>query len=65
LIDLIKENPVGQRLDFNNKARAAFEKLKEAFTSDTVLAYFDPDLKAIVECDALDWVVSGILSQWH
>jgi hypothetical protein len=57
--------PAGQRLDFTDKARAAFEKLKHAFMSDIVLAHFDPDLKAIVECDASDWVVASILSQWH
>lgn len=65
LIELIKATPPGQRLDFNNAARAAFEELKAAFTSDVVLAHFDPDKKAVVECDASDWVVSGILSQWH
>jgi transposase InsO family protein len=65
LIELIRDTPVGQRLNFNDKARAAFERLKDAFTSEIVLAHFDPDLKAIIECDASDWVVSAILSQWH
>ena len=28
LIELIRDTPVGQRLNFNDKARAAFERLK-------------------------------------
>lgn len=65
LIELIRDTAVGQKLNFHDKARAAFERLKGAFTSESVLAHFDPDLKAIIECDASDWVVSAILSQWH
>jgi hypothetical protein len=63
LIDNIKETLLGQRFSLQEKARTAFKKLKTAFTSDIVLVHFDLDLKAIVECDASDWVVSGILSQ--
>ena len=52
LIDNIKETPLGQRFQLLEKARAAFEKLKAAFTSDIVLVHFDLDLKAIIKCDA-------------
>jgi hypothetical protein len=63
LIDNIKETPLGQRFTLLSKAREAFKKLKEAFTSDIVLAHFDLDLKAILKCNASNWVVSSILSQ--
>ena len=42
-----------------------FNQLKTAFTSALVLCHFDPELETILECDASDYVVSGILSQKH
>jgi hypothetical protein len=50
---------------FTKGGLQAFEKLKAAFSSAPILVHFDPDEKAIIECDASDWVVSGILSQSH
>ena len=37
----------------------------DAFTSAPVLKHFDPDLSAIVETDASDFAVCGILSQQY
>src|SRR5258705_8399980 len=42
-----------------------FNQLKVAFTSAPILHYFDPDLETILETDASDYVVSGIVSQKH
>jgi len=42
-----------------------FQQLKKAFTSAPVLRHFDPDLETLIETDASDYVVSGILSQKH
>ena len=42
-----------------------FNQLKTAFTSPPILHHFDPDLEIILECDASDYVVSGVLSQKH
>ena len=36
-----------------------------AFTSAPILRHFDPNLETILECNASDYVVSGILSQKH
>ena len=40
-----------------------FRLLKTAFTLASILRHFDPNLETILECDASDYVVSGILSQ--
>ena len=41
----------------------AFELLKEAFTKAPVLSHFNPELPIILECDASNWAIAGILSQ--
>jgi hypothetical protein len=65
LIELIKLGNKGERFAMTSAARAAFESLKIAFSTTPVLVHFDPNLKSIIETDASDWVVSGILSQYH
>ena len=42
-----------------------FNQLNTAFTSAPILRHFDPELETILECDASDYVISGILSQKH
>jgi len=42
-----------------------FDSLKKAFTSAPILHHFDPELEALIETDASDYVTSGILSQKH
>lgn len=39
--------------------------MKLSFTTAPVLQHFDPGLETVVETDASDYVVSGILSQYH
>ena len=43
----------------------AQEALKEMFTKAPILKHFDPDIPAIVETDASDFALGGILSQSH
>ena len=42
-----------------------FQKLKTKFCTATILKHFDPELETILETDASDYVVSGIVSQRH
>ncbi len=41
----------------------AFEELKARFTSEPILARFNPDREALVETDASDYVSAGVMSQ--
>ena len=61
LIDLMKK---GQTFHWNDKAQQAFDELKQCFISDPILAAFDPDQETILETDASNWAVGGILSQY-
>ncbi|KAM0787484.1 hypothetical protein ACM66B_003559 [Microbotryomycetes sp. NB124-2] len=49
--------------NFDSAALAAFEDLKSRFTSDVVLKHFDPSLPCVLETDASDFAISGVLSQ--
>ncbi len=51
------------RFDFNATCQKAFDQLKKAFTEAPILRHFDPDLPILVEADASDYVVAGVLSQ--
>ncbi|SPC63716.1 uncharacterized protein UHOD_11307 [Ustilago sp. UG-2017b] len=48
---------------WNNEAQHAFEQLRSAFGTDTILHHFDPTRPIIVETDALDFAVAAVLSQ--
>ena len=50
---------------FEDQCRSAFEDLRQALLSPKVLRHFDMDLKTMLETDASDGVISGILSQFH
>lgn len=39
-----------------------FQQLKEAFVTASILIKFDPDKQIVVECDAFDYVIGGVLS---
>ena len=41
----------------------AFQKVKDALTSDTVMAYFDKSTQTELTTDASPWGLSAILSQ--
>lgn len=48
---------------WSDNCETAFNLLKEAITSAPILRHFDRTKTSYVECDASDWVYSGILSQ--
>jgi hypothetical protein len=51
--------------DFDDAARASFAAIKEAFTSASFLRHFHPSLETVIETDASDFAISGVLSQYH
>jgi hypothetical protein len=57
---------------WTDQCQEAFNKLKEAMLSAPILRYYDPELPTMVETDASNGVVAGVLSQqdsetelWH
>jgi len=48
---------------WNEERSDAFEKLKELLTSPPVLSYPNYDKQFIVECDASNYAIGGVLSQ--
>lgn len=52
-----------QPLILLNEAKAAFQKLKDAFLDVPILAHFERNRKTRVETDALGGAILGILSQ--
>jgi hypothetical protein len=61
LTDLTKK---GQPFRWNDRAQQAFDELKQRFVSDPILATFDPDRETVLETDASNWAIGGILSQY-
>ena len=55
----------GLIFDWKDKEEKSFQDLKHAFLSDGLLYHFDPDKPLILETDASDFAVAGILSQQH
>jgi len=43
----------------------AFEELKARLTGSDILRYYDPSLQSMIETDASDGIIAGILSQLH
>jgi hypothetical protein len=50
---------------FNNNYIEAFKELKDRLTSSLILCYYNLDLKLILETDASDGVVAGVLLQLY
>jgi len=50
---------------FNNDYMEAFGELKDWLISSLILRHYNPDLKLMLETDASDGVVVGILLQLH
>lgn len=50
------------KLEWTPECDAAFTQLKAAFTTAPILAYFDPAKETMLETDASDHVVAGVLS---
>ncbi|KAG5730221.1 hypothetical protein E4T56_gene11659 [Termitomyces sp. T112] len=49
--------------DWDSKCQSVFLLLKRAFTSAPVLRHFDPSLLIVLECNASNYAITGILSQ--
>ncbi|KAK3574835.1 hypothetical protein QTP86_018424 [Hemibagrus guttatus] len=61
LTSLLRGKP--KRLVWTDQARAAFQQLKECFTSAPILRHPDPDLPFVVEVDASSSGLGAVLSQ--
>jgi hypothetical protein len=61
LVSLTKKDA---KFNWTATCQEAFQTLKSLFTSAPILRHFDPSKETIVECDASDFVSSGILSQY-
>jgi hypothetical protein len=48
--------------NFDNACRHAFSALKNAFTAVPILTHWIPDIPIIVETDASDYAIAGVLS---
>ena len=45
-------------------AQRSFKRLRKAFSTDIVLAYFDYNRVTVIEVNALDYIVARVLSQY-
>jgi hypothetical protein len=52
----------GAPWSFSKACRSAFRMLKDAFTSTPILTHWSPDAPMILETDASDYAIAGILS---
>ena len=59
LIGLTKK---GVRFEWGEDCEAAFQELTSRFTSVPVLWHFNPDREIIIETDASDYVLAGMMS---
>ena len=62
LVNLTKTNVP---FSFNQACTEAFQELKDKLTSASLLRHYNMDLPTMVETDASNGVVAGILSQQH
>jgi len=56
---MVKKN---QKWEWTDRQEKAFEKLKEKFTKDLVLAVLNLDKKVRMEVDVSDYATEGVLS---
>ena len=59
---LIRLTHKGIPWNFSNSCHSAFQNLKNAFTSAPILTHWVSDTPIIVETDASDYAIAGILS---
>lgn len=62
---LVRLTKTGVPFQFNRQCWDAFEELKSRLTSSSILRHYDPELQSMVETDASDGVIAGVLSQQH
>jgi len=61
LVQLSKKD---QPFVWSNGCARSFEALKRAITTAPILRHFDPERQAILETDASDYIIGGIISQY-
>jgi transposase InsO family protein len=62
---LVQLTKTGIAFQFDRKCWNAFEELKARLTSAPVLRHYNPELESMIETDASDGVLAGVLSQLH
>ena len=66
LTAITRNGPNGKPVfSWTPEADEAFQALKHAFTTNPILAHFEPGLKTMIETDASDSVVACVASQEH
>ncbi|SPC66568.1 uncharacterized protein UHOD_12259 [Ustilago sp. UG-2017b] len=63
LTQLLRKEAQSAPFAWHSDAQHAFEQLRSAFGTDTILRHFDPTRPIIVETDASDFAVAAVLSQ--
>ena len=53
------------KFTFDDSAKSAFQRIKDAFTEADILQHFSPSLPTVIETDASDFAISAVLSQYH
>lgn len=61
LTNLLKKNVRG--FVWEEKEDLAFKKLKQAFSTKPILKIFSPEKQSVLETDASDFAIAGVLSQ--
>jgi hypothetical protein len=61
MTSLLRKN---MEYQWNDKCETAFQILKKAFTEAPVLQHYDPEDMIVLESDASDYAIAGILSQY-
>ena len=71
IVCIVRKPGKNQPFKFDLACERAFKELKECLVSAPILAYFNLDLPSLVETDASDGVIAGVLHQkqadrdWH
>lgn len=50
--------------NFDDKCQKKFDQLKELFVKEPIFAAFDPERRTVVEPDASNWAVGGVMFQY-
>ena len=61
LTSLLKKEAI---YEWSEDCENSFQVLKKAFTEAPVLRHYDPEDPIVLECDASDYAIAGILSQY-
>src|SRR5450432_416806 len=62
---LVRLTKTGIPFMFDKACWEAFEELKARLTGSEILRHYDPTLQSMIETDASDGVIAGVLSQLH